>query len=325
MRRRSTIRNSNRQSEGIRSGKRLLLSSTITMMISLCVVIMFFSSFIDAETLQSNSLQKGQEPKSAQQRRPQDDNYRIGPEDVLFISVWRNDQLSREVVVRPDGKISFPLLDDLPVAGLTPLQVKETITKKLAQFVEDPEVTVILQAINSYKVYISGNPSLAGVVNLKRKTNLFQLLAMIEEKKALSEAVDLKKAYILRGGNRLSVDFEKLLEEGDVTQNIEILPDDMIYLPDNFDQRITVIGEVATPRVIPFQRGIRVLDAVLMAGGPTEDADLNDTKIVRPKSGEEEKTETIRVKLKDVIKKGKLQYNLTLQPKDTIIIPARVF
>ncbi|MFH0924359.1 MAG: polysaccharide biosynthesis/export family protein, partial [bacterium] len=132
----------------------------------------------------------------------QDDNYmngdyKIGAEDVLYISVWENEKLSREVIVRPDGMISFPLLDDLKVNGLTPLEVKEIITKRLASFVKDPQVTVILQSINNYKVYLMGAVDSSGVFTLKRKTSLLQLLA-VAGGLLLVQNADLNKAYLLR-------------------------------------------------------------------------------------------------------------------------------
>ena len=248
-------------------------------------------------------------------------DYKIGAEDVLHISVWGNEQLTREVIVRPDGKISYPLLDDLSVTGLTPLQVKKIITKKLTDYVSEPEVTVIVQAINNYKVYIMGAVDSPGLFNLRRETNLLQLLAMVGGLR-LAESANLKKAYILRGKQRVPVDFEKLIEEGDITQNIDLFPDDIIYIPDNFEKRISVVGEVTTPGTITYRKGITVLDAVLMSGGPTEEADLNDTKIVRKK---ENKEDLLDIELKDVMKKGKMEYNLALEPGDTIIVPASIF
>jgi len=248
----------------------------------------------------------------------QDDTYKIGAEDVLDISVWENKQLATKVTVRPDGKISFPLLDDLKVEGLTAIEVKEMITEKLTHFMSKPQVTVTIESINSCKVYVMGAVSSPGVLNLKRKTNLLQLLAMVGGL-ALTETADLQKAYILRKGHRLPVDFVRLVENGDVTQNVDLLPDDVIYIPDNFDKRITVIGEVVGPKTINFKNGITALDAVLMSGGPTTDADLNGTKIVRKKASQEE---ILKVELNKVMKKGKLEDNLKLMPGDVIIVPA---
>ena len=80
------------------------------------------------------------------------EEYTIGPEDVLNISVWQNDQLSRTVPVRPDGKISLPLVNDVQAAGLTPMQLRDTIAKRLAEHISVPEVSVIVAEVHSFKV-----------------------------------------------------------------------------------------------------------------------------------------------------------------------------
>ena len=248
-------------------------------------------------------------------------DYKIGAEDILHISVWENEHLNREVFVRPDGKISFPLVDDIKVNGLTAIEIKEIITRKLTDFISTPEVTVIVNSINNYKVYVMGAVNTPGEFSLKRKTNLLQFLTTVGGL-TLAENADLKKAYILRGKKRLPVDFTKLIKEGDVTQNVDLLPDDTIYIPDNFGKRITVIGEVTTPGTVTFKDSITVLDAVLMSGGPTEDADLNDTKVVRKKADREE---TLKIRLKDIIKKGKLASNIKLEPGDIVVVPGSLF
>ncbi|MEW6380107.1 MAG: polysaccharide biosynthesis/export family protein [bacterium] len=251
----------------------------------------------------------------------QDIDYRIGAEDVLAISVWENEHLNREVTVRPDGKISFPLLDDIKVEGLTAMEVKEIITKGLTRYMSKPEVTVAIQKIGSLKVYIMGAVSSPGMLSLQRKTNLLQLLAMAGGL-TLTENADLEKAYILRNNQRLPVNFSQLVEEGDTTQNVDLLPDDVIYIPDSFARRITVTGEVKSPQTINFKNGITTLDAVLTAGGPTEDAYLNGTMVITKRAGKEE---TLKVKLNDVMKKGKMKDNLKLEAGDIVIVPARVF
>ncbi|MEW6378732.1 MAG: polysaccharide biosynthesis/export family protein [bacterium] len=255
-----------------------------------------------------------------------DDDYKIGAEDVLQISVWGNEHLNQEVIVRPDGKISFPLVNDLRIIGLTTEDLRKIITEKLASFISNPEVSVVVKGINSYKIYVIGAASSPGVIVLKRKTNLLQFLAM-SGGLTLAQNADLKKAYILRNNKRLPVDFEKLVEEGDINQNVDLLPDDVIYIPDNFPKRITIIGEVKAPGTITYKNGITVLDAVLMTGGPTEDADLNDTRIVRKTlqgNSKEGKAAVIKVKLKDIMKKGKLEKNIKLEPGDTVHVPAGI-
>jgi len=263
----------------------------------------------------------------------QTDDYKIGAEDILQISVWGNENLDQAVIVRPDGKISFPLVNDIKVIGLTTTELRNLLTKRLTSFISNPEVAVIIKSINSYKVYVMGAVTSPGVINLKRETTLLQMLAMTGGL-TLAENADLEKACIMRGKKRLPVDFGKLIREGDVNQNVGLLPDDVIYIPDGFTKRITVIGEVKSPGTITYRDGITVLDAVLMTGGPTDDANLNGTRIVRKTlpqpqqvktASQEAETKFIKVRLKEIMKKGNLEKNITLEPGDTIHIPASIF
>jgi len=106
--------------------------------------------------------------KEAQAEIPADsDSYLIGSEDVLYIHVWGEDKtLSKQITVRMDGKISMPLVDDIQAAGLTPLQLKGKLTERLKDFVEAPNVTVIVMEANSFKVYVSGQVKTPGVLRL---------------------------------------------------------------------------------------------------------------------------------------------------------------
>jgi polysaccharide export outer membrane protein len=105
------------------------------------------------------------------------DKYVIGPEDVLDIFVWKEESLTKTVPVRIDGKISIPLLDDVQAAGLTPLQLKEEITKRLSGFVDNPTVTVTVREANSYRVFISGEVKQPGIVRIRSEITLVKLTA----------------------------------------------------------------------------------------------------------------------------------------------------
>ena len=106
------------------------------------------------------------------------DKYVIGPEDVLDIFVWKEESLTKTVPVRIDGKISIPLLDDVQAAGLTPLQLKEEITKRLSGFVDNPTVTVTVREANSYRVFISGEVKQPGIVRIRSEITLVKLIIM---------------------------------------------------------------------------------------------------------------------------------------------------
>lgn len=104
------------------------------------------------------------------------DQYIIGPEDVLDIFVWKDEQLTKTVPVRIDGMISLPLVNDIQAAGLTPLQLKDVIVNKLKGYVDNPTVTVTVREANSYKIYVSGEVRTPGVMRIRSETTLLKAI-----------------------------------------------------------------------------------------------------------------------------------------------------
>jgi len=256
-----------------------------------------------------------------------DQGYVIGDEDVLQIFVWGSPELNIQVPVRPDGMISFPPLGDVKAAGLAPQELKSLLETKLKEYVKAPTVSVIVTAINSFKVFVLGEgvmksttpgAIMSGAITLKRSTSLLQLLAQLGS----MQNADLNNSFVLRDNQKLVVDFYKLVIKGDVSQDIQLKPNDLIFIPDNFEKRIMVMGAVKTPSVIQYREGMTVLDAVLSAGGFTEFANPNDVIVVR-KDGKEIKN--IEAKLKDVLKKGDVNADLLLKPGDRIIVKTGIF
>ena len=158
--------------------------------------------------------------------------YVIGPEDVLYINVWKEEALSRTAVVRIDGKISLPLLNDIQAAGLTPLELKENLVKELSKFIETPNVSVIVNESHSYKVYISGQVRAPGVYPIRRETYLPQIIPMAG---GFLDWANPKKIFIIRKEKgeekRINVDYEKILESGDKSVNPVLKPGDAIIVP----------------------------------------------------------------------------------------------
>ncbi len=261
-------------------------------------------------------------------------DYLIGDEDMLQISVWGNPELTVHVPVRPDGMISVPLIGDVKASGLAPQDLKKILEKGFLNFVKAPTVSVIVTAVNSFKVYVfgggvgagvasgasiaSGGTVSSGVITLRRNTSLMQLLAQLG---SMSNA-DLNNAYVLRDAKKQNVDFFKLMVAGDISQDIQLRPNDMIFLPDNFEKRIKVVGAVRTPGVIPFKEGMTALDAVLNSGGFTEFAKQNDVVIVRK---EGKVVSNLEAKLKDVIKDGDISKDVTLKAGDMVIVKTGIF
>lgn len=165
-------------------------------------------------------------------------DYRIGPGDTLQIFVWRNPELTQSVPVRPDGKISTPLVEDMVAVGKTPSQLARDVERVLSEFIRSPQVNVIVT-------------------------------------------------------NPLSA----------------------------FSQ-VKVIGQVTHPQSLPYREGMRVLDAILAAGGLTEFAAGNRGKIVRKVDG---KDTELRVKVEDLVNRGDMKHNLELKPGDVVVVPQSFF
>jgi polysaccharide export outer membrane protein len=158
--------------------------------------------------------------------------YVIGPEDVLTIFFWRDKEMSGDVVVRPDGKISLPLLNDVQAAGYSPEQLRAELMKSAARFVEDPNATVVVKAINSRKVFITGNVAKQGYYPLTSDMNVLQLIAVSG---GLAEYADAKNIRIIRTENGkpryYKFSYKDVLEGKNPAQNILLKPGDTVIVP----------------------------------------------------------------------------------------------
>jgi polysaccharide export outer membrane protein len=161
-----------------------------------------------------------------------DPDYVIGPADVLDISVWKEPDVSRAVPVRPDGKISVPLVDDVQAAGQTPLQLAELITEKLTKYLKAPQVTIIVTQINSQRVFVVGEVSRVGAIPLLPGMTVLQALASAG---GFSPFADLKKIRIVRTRNGKQIEYlfnyRDVLKGEKPEQNIKMEPGDMIVVP----------------------------------------------------------------------------------------------
>lgn len=159
-------------------------------------------------------------------------DYVIGPDDVLAIIVWRDKDLSAEVAVRPDGKISLPLLNDVHAAGLTPEQLRQQVTEAAGKYVEEPTVSVIVKAVNSRKVFITGQVGKPGPYPLMGPTTVLQLIASAG---GVLEYADTKNIRIMRSENgkpvSLRFNYKDVIQGKSLNQNIQLRPGDTIIVP----------------------------------------------------------------------------------------------
>lgn len=158
--------------------------------------------------------------------------YKIGPEDVLAISVWRNSELTRDVAVRPDGRISLPLLNDIQAANLTPMQLRDTVAKGLATYISDPEVSIIVKEIHSDKVSVVGSVKNPNRYELKSQATVLEALAMAG---GLTDFAKRDRIVVYRREGAtwktLEFNYTKVVNDWDVQQNFVLMPGDIVVVP----------------------------------------------------------------------------------------------
>jgi polysaccharide export outer membrane protein len=176
----------------------------------------------------SAATQSSTEKKSA----TDDPNYVIGAQDVLDINVWKEPELTRTVPVRPDGKISLPLLNDVQAAGMTPTQLAEQITTSLKKFVTGPQVTVIVSQINSQRVYILGEVTRAGAYPLLPGMTVLQALS---SSGGFTQFANVKKIYVMRQQEgktqKYPFNYKEVINGKGSDQNIVLRAGDTIVVP----------------------------------------------------------------------------------------------
>ncbi|PYN74173.1 MAG: hypothetical protein DMD96_31025 [Candidatus Rokuibacteriota bacterium] len=158
------------------------------------------------------------------------ETYRIGAEDVLQIAVWKNETLSRTVPVRPDGKISLPLINDVQAAGLTAAELRDVLTKKLAEYIPSPEVSVIVSDIRSMKVSVMGEVAKPGRYDLKSNATVLDVLALAG---GFTQFASRSKIVILRpdGGAMKRIPFNYNKVSASEQDNFYVRNGDVVLVP----------------------------------------------------------------------------------------------
>ena len=158
-------------------------------------------------------------------------DYVIGADDTLHISVWKEPDLSETLPVRPDGKISMPLLNDVTAAGLTPLQLKDSLTEKLKKYIADPRVTVVVTAMNSRRIFVSGEVLHTGPMVLLPHMTMLQALSQA----GFTQFANVKGIYLLRTENgkqeKVPFNYKEVIKGNHPEQNIVLKPGDTLVVP----------------------------------------------------------------------------------------------
>ncbi|MFQ6079976.1 MAG: SLBB domain-containing protein, partial [Thermodesulfobacteriota bacterium] len=239
-------------------------------------------------------------------------------------SVFSRGDLSRTVEIRDDGMISFPLLGNLKAAGLTVPELQLVITERLKEFMRKPQVDIQIEEYRSQRVFVLGEvgelriEEYPGYVPLKGKTTVLEAIAMAG---GLKRDADLRGAYVIREREISPVDFYRLINEGDLGQNIELKPKDTLYIPSIRDKVVYVVGEVNRPRLVPVGlEGLDISGAIAQAGDFKISARKGDVKVIR---GGLKQPTVISINFNRILQ-GDPHENIRLYAGDIVFAPASI-
>lgn len=240
--------------------------------------------------------------------------YRLEIEDKLDISIYGEADLQHvEVPVRPDGMISFAFIGDVLAAGRTVEEVRGEITERLGQYLRSPQVTVIAKEFAQKKVYLGGEVKNPGVLYLGGREGT--LLDALYKAGLNTDRADLRGAYVMRATKILDTDFGELIR-GNVSQNIRLADQDIIYVPENAQRYVYVLGEVRRNDALEVRYPIPMVEVIARAGGLEEFAKKREIAVIRGGL----KTPEIAIVNVHRLLKGDLQQNIMVKPGDIVYV-----
>lgn len=267
--------------------------------------------------------------------QPSTAEFTLGPGDRIAIDVGGESSSRVETVVGPDGKIYYEMIPGIDVWGRTLSEARTALESALKEYYrEEPRVNLTLQEVGSKHVWVLGRLGAPGLYPLNGPTTLLdaisaaggpsaaQSVTQLSNGATLSfanpqrSAGDLKQAFVVRNGQPLPVNVHRLLSDGDMSQNIYLQPDDLIYLPSPRSQEIYVLGAVAQARAVRLRGEATLVSAIAAAGGTGENAYLSHVAVVRGGVTEP----TIAVYDYRAIVTG-LAPNVQLEPNDIVYVP----
>jgi len=263
--------------------------------------------------------------------------YRIGPRDVISLTIYAGGELQNQVdlTISEKGTINVPFIGPVQAADLTILELEKIIAKPLAlDYFVNPDVNVSVKEYHSLQYFISGAVKSPGLYEMTSKATLLELIAKAGgvlpergnvayiQRKSTDQSVEGKdkKNQIAHNGS-IKVDLKKLLDQGDMTQNRGLESGDVVYIPPEktlnlAESKIYVGGEVKKPGIFDYQPGLTALNACIMAGGFTKFAAPNRTRVIRQQGDQQI---ILKIDLNDV-KKGTIE-DVKLLPGDRIQVP----
>jgi polysaccharide biosynthesis/export protein len=253
---------------------------------------------------------------------PPPELFKLGPGDRVEVEMLGKPNSRALLTVGPDGKVYYDLLPGLDVWGLTLAQTRQLLVKELEKFMSMPEVSVTLKAVGSKFIWMLGQVNHPGIYPAVAPMTLLEAMSAAGGTARASSSVttvdlaDLRHAFVIRDGKSLSVDFERLLRDGDMSQNIYLQPGDLVFVPSGTAREIYLFGAVRAPRPMPLSEHPTLVAAIAAGGGPLPDAFVSQVAIVR---GSLTSPEIAIVDYNDILK-GRAS-DVELQPHDIVFVP----
>lgn len=233
-------------------------------------------------------VDQGDLPTPSPKLSPWQERLTLGAGDILNLKVYGHQKYNRtEVPVAPDGTISYLQVHDFKASGLTVDELREGLTEALSAYIKNARVIVIPQKFRSKKYFLMGTVLDRGAYSLDRPMTLVEAVARARgistglREKSTVEIADMKRAFVVRNGKKLKVDFTKLFYEGDVSQNIQLSPGDYVYLPSNVVNEVYVLGSVDSPGQTGVTDSLTALGAITIRGGFSQDAWRKKVLVIR--------------------------------------------
>lgn len=256
--------------------------------------------------------------------RPPPEPYTVGPGDVLDIELLGSGDGPQRTLVGPDGRIYFHLLSGRQVWGLTADQVRHRLETGLTRFVQSPRVSVTVREARSRRVWVLGRVNTPGLYELAQPMTLLEAVSRAgglftsRMSGSTEELADLHHSFLIRGGALVPVDFNRLIREGDTSQNVHLRDGDLVCLPSALGAQVFVLGAVAQPRAVAFKDEVSLVTALAHAKGFTPDALPRQVALVRGSLREP----AIAVVDAGEILAGRAP-DIRLKPRDIVYVPSR--
>ena len=247
--------------------------------------------------------------------------YQLDDGDQISVDVWGRPELSGKHLIGPDGQITIPIAGMITVSGKSREEAETAIKEALGHYYSDLAITVRVDQYASFRVMMLGRVGIPGALTFDRQPTLLDALtkaAGLPVGGGTAQNTALVRCAIFRGRDKMIwIDLKPLLAQGNLAYNIRLARNDIIYLPDADDRLVYVLGNVRTPGAVHLTPTMSLMDALSLAGGPTEDASLAHMAFIRPSIGKQ-----VEVPMKTLLAGGG-RLNYSLEEGDILYVPPR--